>query len=107
MIQLATDGITSLSIKPLRLITSLGFITCLFSVAMIVFSLVEWAKGNNIQGYTTSILVSLIMGGITLLSLGIIGEYVGKTYMESKHRPRYMIESFLWCENDMKDRFNE
>lgn len=107
MIQLATDGITSLSIKPLRLITSLGFITCLFSVVMIVFSLVEWVKGNNIQGYTTSILVSLIMGGITLLSLGIIGEYVGKTYMESKHRPRYVIESFLWRENDIEDCFYE
>ena len=100
MIQLATDGITSLSVKPLRIIISLGFITCLFSVAMIIFSFIEWLKGNNIPGYTTSILVSLIMGGMTLLSLGIIGEYVGKTYMESKRRPRYIIESFVWHDDE-------
>lgn len=96
MLQLATDGITSLSIKPLRIITSLGFLTCLFSICMMIFSLCEWIRGNNIPGYTTSILVSLIMGGVTLLSLGIIGEYVGKTYMETKHRPRYIIESCIW-----------
>lgn len=96
MLQLATDGITSLSIKPLRMITMLGFITCLFSICMMIFSLCEWVKGNNIPGYTTSILVSLIMGGVTLLALGIIGEYVGKTYMEAKHRPRYIIESCIW-----------
>lgn len=96
MVQLATDGITSLSIKPLRMITTLGFITCIFSVCMMIFSFCEWIRGNNIPGYTTSILVSLIMGGVTLLALGIIGEYVGKTYMETKHRPRYIIESCIW-----------
>ena len=100
MIQLATDGITSLSVKPLRIIMSLGFITCLFSVFMIVFSFIEWMKGNNLPGYTTSILVSLIMGGVTLLSLGIMGEYIGKIYMESKRRPRYIVESFIWHEDN-------
>ncbi len=100
MIQLATDGITSLSIKPLRLITGLGLITCMFSILMIIYSFANWVYGNNIPGYTTSILISLITGGTTLLSLGIMGEYIGKIYMETKNRPRYIIESIVWSESD-------
>ena len=91
MIQLATDGITSLSIKPLRLITGLGLITCMFSILMIIYSFANWVYGNNIPGYTTSILISLITGGTTLLSLGIMGEYIGKIYMETKKRPHYIV----------------
>lgn len=98
MIKLATDGITSLSVKPLRIIMSLGFLTCIFGFFMIVFSFVNWLQGNNIPGYTTSILITLIMSGVTLLSLGIIGEYVGKIYMETKKRPRYIIKSMIWNE---------
>ena len=101
MVQLATDGITSLSVKPLRIIIALGLITCVFSVFMMIFSFVGWIQGNNIPGYTTSILISLIMGGVTLLSLGIIGEYVGKIYMETKGRPRYIIESTIWNEKEV------
>ena len=100
MVQLATDGITSLSVKPLRIIIALGLITCVFSVFMIIFSFVDWMRGNNIPGYTTSILISLIIGGVTLLSLGIIGEYVGKIYMETKRRPRYVIETMIWNDKD-------
>lgn len=96
MVQLATDGITSLSVKPLRIIISLGFVTCLFSVVMAIYCFYDWINGNTVPGYATSIMVSLIMGGVTLLSLGIIGEYIGKIYMESKGRPRYIIESFVW-----------
>lgn len=96
MIKLATDGITSLSVKPLRIIISLGFITCLFSVIMAVNCIYDWVIGNTVPGYATSVMVSLIMGGVTLLSLGIIGEYIGKIYMESKGRPRYIIDSFVW-----------
>ena len=107
MLQLATDGITSLSVKPLRIIIGLGLFTCLFSVFMMIFSLVNWIQGNNIPGYTTSILISLIMGGVTLLSLGIIGEYIGKIYMESKGRPRYIIESMVWNDKEVdKDSGN-
>ena len=102
MVQLATDGITSLSVKPLRIIIALGLITCVFSVMMMIFSLIGWIQGNNIPGYTTSLLVSLILGGVTLLSLGIIGEYVGKIYMETKGRPRYIIDSMIWNENDVE-----
>ena len=103
MLQLATDGITSLSVKPLRIIIALGLLTCLFSVFMMIFSLVNWMQGNNIPGYTTSILISLIMGGVTLLSLGIIGEYIGKIYMETKGRPRYIIESMVWNESEVDE----
>ena len=102
MVQLATDGITSLSVKPFRIIIALGLITCVFSVMMMIFSLIGWIQGNNIPGYTTSLLVSLILGGVTLLSLGIIGEYVGKIYMETKGRPRDIIDSMIWNENDIE-----
>ncbi|MBQ9990254.1 MAG: glycosyltransferase family 2 protein [Lachnospiraceae bacterium] len=103
MVKLATDGITSLSIKPLRLITGLGLTTCLFGVFLAVFSLVGWIRGDNIAGYTTSILVTLIMNGVTLLSLGIIGEYIGKIYLEAKGRPRYIIDSVIWNKEEDKE----
>lgn len=96
MMTLALDGITSMSVRPLRMIAVLGFILSLFSVVMAVISLVDWIRGYNVPGYTTSLLISLIMGGITLLSLGIIGEYIGKIYMETKKRPRYIIDTFVW-----------
>ncbi len=98
MLTLAMDGITSMSVRPLRMIAGLGFIVCLFSIIMCIFSLVDWARGNTVPGYTTSILVSLMMGGITLFSLGILGEYIGKIYMETKKRPRYIIDTFVWKE---------
>ncbi len=100
MMTLALDGITSMSVRPLRLIGGLGFLMFLFSVVMCVIGLVDWARGNNVPGYTTTLIVSLVIGGITLLSLGIIGEYVGKIYMETKHRPRYIIDTLVWREDD-------
>lgn len=106
MMTLAIDGITSMSIRPLRLIGGLGFLMFLFSMVMCVIGLVDWAKGNNVPGYTTTLIVSLIIGGITLLSLGIIGEYVGKIYMETKHRPRYIIDTLVWRE-DEEESFRE
>lgn len=95
MLTLAMDGITSMSVRPLRLIGGLGFLVFLFSMVMCVISLVDWAMGNNVPGYTTTLIVSLLIGGITLLSLGIIGEYIGKIYMETKHRPRYIIDTVV------------
>lgn len=101
MMTLALDGITSMSVRPLRMIGLLGFFVFVFSCVMSVISLVDWALGNNVPGYTTTMIVSLLMGGVTLLSLGIIGEYIGKIYMETKHRPRYIIDTFVW--KDDKD----
>lgn len=96
MMTLAMDGITSMSTRPLRMISVLGMLVCLFSCVMLVINLVDWTRGNNVPGYTTTMTVSLLIGGITLLSLGIIGEYIGKIYMETKHRPRYIIDTFVW-----------
>ena len=100
MVTLAMDGITSMSVRPLRMISGLGFLVFVFSLVMCVISLVDWVNGNNVPGYTTTLIVSLLIGGVTLLSLGIIGEYIGKIYMETKHRPRYIIDTFVWKEDE-------
>lgn len=103
MVALAVNGITSLSIKPLRMISGLGMLIFLFSAAMGIICIVDWANGNTVPGYATSVIVSLIMGGVTLLSLGIIGEYIGKIYLETKERPRYIVESFIWSKEEEND----
>ena len=107
MVTLATDGITSMSTRPLRMISALGFIVFVFSFVMSIISLVDWARGNNVPGYTTTMIVSLLIGGVTLLSLGIIGEYVGKIYMEAKRRPRYIIDTLVWKEDIEEDDAEE
>lgn len=104
MMTLALDGITSMSIRPLRMIAVLGFIFFLFFGVVGVTVVVDWIQGNNVPGYTTSVLVSLLTGGATLVSLGIIGEYVGKIYMETKHRPRYIIDTFVWKEDNAEEK---
>ena len=98
MMTLAVDGVTSLSIKPLRMIMALGMIACLFALGMLIFIFVDWLNGNTVPGYATTVMTPLILEGVTLISLGIIGEYVGKIYMESKARPRYIIDTFVWKE---------
>lgn len=107
MITLAADGITSLSIRPIRIIMCLGLFMFVFSIGMIIISLVDWINGLNIAGYTTSLISIWLVGGITILSLGIIGEYVGRIYLETKHRPRYIIDSFIWKESEYKDAENK
>ncbi|MGN0277903.1 MAG: glycosyltransferase family 2 protein [Lachnospiraceae bacterium] len=104
MMTLALDGITSMSIRPLRMIAFLGFIFFLFFGVVGITVVVDWIQGNNVPGYTTSVLVSLLTGGVTLVSLGIIGEYVGKIYMETKHRPRYIIDTFVWKEENAEEK---
>lgn len=99
MMLLAVNGITSLSIKPLHFITGMGLLATLGSIVMSIISIVEWMHGLTVPGYTTTLIVTLIMGGLILLSLGIIGEYIGKIYMESKGRPRYIIDSVIWKKN--------
>jgi len=95
MLQFALEGITSFSIKPLRLITLLGILLFTVSIAMIVFSFVRYFSGHTISGWA-SIACSLWgIGGLILFSIGIVGEYIGKIYLETKHRPRYHIEQFL------------
>ncbi len=100
MMTLATDGITSMSTRPIQLITLLGFLVSVFSFIMIIYCIWDWFYGRNVPGYTTSLVVSLLMGGITIFSLGVVGEYVGKIYLEAKARPRYIVESFIWKEGN-------
>lgn len=91
MLALAISGITSLSIKPIRMITALGFVISLFSFALIIWALVGFAAGHTVSGWASIIVIMLFLGGVQLISLGVIGEYVGRTYLETKQRPRYII----------------
>lgn len=103
MMTLAMDGITSMSVRPLSIITAIGFITVIAAFIMIIYTFVDWCCGNAIQGYTTTLLVTLIIGGVTILSLGIIGEYIGKIYLETKKRPRYIIDSVVLKDCEKKE----
>ena len=91
MLALAADGITSLSIKPIRIIMTLGLITSLLSFAGIIWAVVQHLLGHTISGWSSMICIICFIGGVQLISLGVIGEYVGKTYLETKRRPRYII----------------
>lgn len=95
MIAFALEGITSLSTKPIRLITALGFLIFLVSVAMLVTFIVQWAMGMTVAGWASVICSVWAIGGLILLSLGVIGEYIGKIYLETKHRPRFLIREIL------------
>lgn len=92
MLAFALEGITSFSVKPLRLITYLGLLFIFVSIIVIVYALYEHFAGRTIEGWT-SLLVSLwFIGGCILIACGVIGEYIGKIYMEVKQRPKYFIE---------------
>ena len=100
MLGLAMDGITSLSIKPIRLITSLGVMTSLFSFLLIIWVL--WSKfaGTVVAGWASTYAIVSLLGGVQLISLGVIGEYIGKIYLETKQRPRYIISDRTYDESD-------
>ncbi len=95
MLSFAIEGITSLSTKPIRMITGLGFFIFLVSIGMLIYSLVRHFTGATIVGWTTLMVSVWAIGGLILLSLGVVGEYIGKIYLETKARPRYLIEEFL------------
>ena len=99
MLSFALEGITSLSVKPLRLITGLGFLVFAISIIMIIYNIVQWAIGHTVAGWASLSCSVWLIGGLILLSLGVVGEYVGKIYMESKERPRFIIREVLE-END-------
>lgn len=94
MIAFATQGITSLSIKPIRMIISLGFITFFISIIMLIYFLIRHFTGNTEIGWTSIIVSIWALGGLQLLAIGVIGEYIGKVYLETKQRPRFIIEEF-------------
>ncbi len=91
MFSLALNGITSLSVKPIRLITFLGFIVALISGIGIIWSVIVALLGHTVAGWASTVSIVCFLGGIQLLSLGVIGEYIGKVYLEVKNRPRYIV----------------
>ena len=95
MLSFAVEGITSLSTKPIRLITGLGFFIFLISIIILIYSLVRHFMGETIVGWTTLMVSVWGLGGLILLSLGVVGEYIGKIYLETKARPRFIVEEFL------------
>lgn len=95
MLAFAIDGITSFSVKPLRLITTLGIVIFVVSVLMLLYTLVSWILGQAVSGWASTLASIWLIGGIQLLSLGVIGEYIGKIYSETKRRPRFIIERYL------------
>ena len=95
MLNFAWDGITSFSVKPLRMICSIGFIILFISLVIMVYSLVRKLTGNTVDGWTFLSISIWFIGGIQMISLGIIGEYIGKVYTEVKARPRFIISENL------------
>ena len=103
MLAFAVDGITSFSIKPIQLITLMGFVTMLISIVLIILTVIEFYQGKTVPGWASSYISTWFIGSVQLISLGIVGEYIGKIYLETKHRPRYHIESCLWMDGSEKE----
>lgn len=95
MLALAWEGITSLSVKPLRFITAMGVIAFMVSIIMLIYFLVRFFTGHTVVGWASLAVSIWALGGLQLLSMGILGEYLGKIYLESKHRPRYIVDTYL------------
>ena len=95
MLNFAWDGISSFSVKPLRMICGLGFIILFISIAIIIYSLIRKVTGNTVSGWTFLSISIWFIGGLQMICIGIIGEYIGKIYAETKARPRYIIEEDL------------
>jgi len=95
MLAFAFDGITSFSVKPIRLITTLGVIIFSISLLMLLYFLILYFMGKTVAGWATIVISIWAIGGLQLLSIGVIGEYIGKIYLETKARPKFIVETFL------------
>ena len=95
MLALAWEGVTSLSIQPIRMITWLGAIIFIISFIMIIYSLISLIAGTAVSGWASTLCSIWALGGLQLLAIGIIGEYIGKIYLETKRRPRFIVEEFI------------
>ena len=92
MLSFAVDGLCSLSIKPIKMIIHLGIICFLISLAIIVYALVSYILGNTVSGWTSIMASVWTIGGLQMIAIGVIGKYIGKIYLETKARPRFIIE---------------
>ena len=95
MLAFAMEGITSLSVKPIRMITTLGVGIFTVSIIMLVYFLVRHFMGDTVEGWTSIVVSVWAIGGLQLLAIGIIGEYIGKIYLETKERPKFIIDKYL------------
>ena len=95
MLSLAWEGITSLSIQPIRIITWLGLFIFLISLVMIIYSVISFFVGVAVSGWASTLCSIWALGGLQLLAIGIIGEYIGKIYLETKRRPRFIVDEYL------------
>ena len=95
MLALAWEGITSLSIQPIRVITWAGLVIFLISLIMIIYSIIAFFVGWTVSGWASTLCSIWALGGLQLLAIGIIGEYIGKIYLETKRRPRFIVETYL------------
>ena len=96
MIALAFNGITSLSVKPITMIASFGVGFSIIGLILMIWAIVQACLGNTVAGWTSTICIICLLGGIQLISLGVLGQYIGKTYLETKRRPRYIISARTW-----------
>ena len=95
MLAFATEGITSMSVRPIRLITTLGFLVFLFSLGVLVYSVIRKFTGYTVPGWAFLAVSIWALGGVQLLAIGVIGEYIGKIYLETKHRPKFIVAEYL------------
>lgn len=95
MVGLAVEGITSFSTKPMRAVTVTGLVSMLFAIVMLIYAIVSWTLGHAVAGWGSLMVSIWLVGGLVMTALGITGEYVGKAYLESKRRPRYLVEEEL------------
>ena len=96
MLALAFDGITSLSVKPIRIISLLGIFFSVLGLIGILWAVISALAGHTVAGWASLFCLTSLLGGLQLMGIGVIGEYVGKTYLEAKHRPRYIIDARTW-----------
>ncbi len=102
MLALAFNGITSLSVKPITLITSCGIVFSVIGLALMIWAIVQAILGNTVTGWASTVCIICLLGGIQLISLGVLGQYIGKTYLETKRRPRYIISARTWETEERK-----
>lgn len=104
MLSLAFEGITSLSVKPIKIIIEVGVLISIISFIGVIWAIVSSIQGKTVAGWASTVCIVCFMGGVQLLSQGVIGEYIGKIYMEVKQRPRYIISEKTWLDEREKEK---
>jgi len=102
MLSFAMNGITSFSVKPLKMISAIGIFISILSVVGIIYALISYFAGNAVTGWAATICSLFLIGGVQLFCIGVLGEYIGKIYSEVKNRPRFLVEALIGTEKDGK-----